>query len=127
MRVKRFAIIGLILAAVVATACSWSPGGNPAQHIRGADAARGEQAIERYGCGSCHTIPGIRGARAVVGPPLNAIGRRRVIAGRLPNTPGNLAQWIQHPQEIDPGVVMPDLGVTDREARDIAEYLLQQR
>ncbi len=88
---------------------------------------RGRQALGRYGCGACHVISGAPGARGQVGPPLDAFGKRSMIAGRLPNTPENLIAWVQHPQSIDPGVDMPDLGVTDGDARDIAAYLLELR
>ncbi len=71
-----------------------------------------------FGCGSCHTIPGVRGADAMVGPPLN---------GRLPNTPENLVHWIVTPQTVEPGTAMPNLGVSEREARDMAAYLYKLR
>jgi cytochrome c len=89
----------------------------------GAKAARAPAAIARYGCGSCHTIPGVSGANAEIGPNLGDFAGRRYIAGRLANTPGNLVTWIRNPQRVDPGNVMPELGVTPRDARDIAAYL----
>jgi cytochrome c len=52
---------------------------------------------------------------------------RQYLAGRLPNTPDNMARWIQHPQSISPGNVMPELGVGDAEARDIVAYLYSRR
>jgi cytochrome c1 len=84
---------------------------------------RGRAAIQAYGCGSCHMIPGVRGAVGLVGPPLLAWSRRTVIAGELPNTPENLVDWIMRPQSIEPGTAMPDLGVSDADARAIAAYL----
>jgi cytochrome c2 len=87
------------------------------------DAARGRQAIEEYGCGSCHTIPGVPGANAWVGPPLNNWAQRQYIAGNVPNSPDNLIRWIRDPQAIEPGTLMPDTGVTFEAARDIAVYL----
>jgi mono/diheme cytochrome c family protein len=87
------------------------------------DAGRGKRAITQYACVTCHAIPGIVGANAPVGPPLKAIGTRGFIAGALPNTPENLVRWIRHPQVVNPKSAMPDLGVTERDARDIAAYL----
>jgi cytochrome c1 len=58
-----------------------------------------------------------------VGPPLAGFARRRFIAGRVPNEPEELVKWIRHPQGIKPGTAMPDLGVSDQHARDIAAYL----
>jgi cytochrome c1 len=124
-RLAAGAALGLL--AAVSAGCGSPASGTPAQHVPGGDAGRGHDAIVRYGCGSCHAIPGVRDADAVVGPPLNEFGRRRTIAGKLPNTPANLVRWIRDPQAVDPGVDMPDLDVSARDARDIAEYLLAQR
>jgi cytochrome c len=68
-------------------------------------------------------IPGITGASGMVGPPLTSWSQRRIIAGEVPNTPANLITWITVPQSIEPGVAMPNLGVSDGQARDIAAYL----
>jgi mono/diheme cytochrome c family protein len=87
------------------------------------DAVRGKEAISQYACATCHQIPGIVGANAPVGPPLKEIGTRGFIAGVLPNTPQNMARWLRHPQAVNPKSAMPDLGVTERDARDIAAYL----
>jgi len=89
----------------------------------GGDSRRGYELIIRAGCGSCHVIPGIRSAQGLVGPPLGGIAKRSYVGGALPNTPINMIAWIQHPQRIDPATAMPDLDLTDAEARDIAMYL----
>ena len=89
----------------------------------GGDAAHGRQLIRRYGCGSCHTIPGVRGADALVGPPLAGIAARVYVGGVVPNTPDNMVQWIQDPKSIDDRTAMPNVGVTRADAIDIASYL----
>lgn len=83
----------------------------------------GSKLIVSYGCGSCHTIPGIHAARGLVGPPLYFFGRRTMIAGELPNTPDNLVRWLQNPPGVEPGTAMPNLGLTQNQAQDIAAYL----
>ncbi|HEU4631521.1 MAG TPA: c-type cytochrome [Gemmatimonadaceae bacterium] len=88
---------------------------------------RGRAAIDAYGCGACHMIPGVDGAVGLVGPPLVAWSRRTVIAGELSNTPENLVRWIRYPQLVEPGTAMPNLGVTDRDARAISAYLATLR
>ena len=87
------------------------------------DPDRGKVAIRRYGCGTCHKIPGIHGANGSVGPDLDGIGTRAYVAGILPNTPDDLIRWIRYPQNIDPRKAMPNLGVQDKDARDMAAYL----
>lgn len=94
---------------------------------RDPDVQRGRKAIHQYACVTCHAIPGIAGANAPVGPPLAAIATRGFIAGVLPNTPENLVRWLRHPQAVNPRSAMPDLGVTERDARDIAAYLATLR
>jgi cytochrome c len=84
---------------------------------------RGQQLIINYGCGSCHTIPGIPGADTDVGPSLAGFGERRYIAGVLVNNPENLRQWILNPHEIQPGTSMPNVGVTETDVQDITAYL----
>jgi cytochrome c len=87
------------------------------------DEQRGRQAISAYGCGACHVVPGVAGARGLVGPPLTSFGHRAYVAGSLPNTPANLVRFIQMPQSIRPGSAMPNLDVAEPDARDIAAYL----
>lgn len=87
------------------------------------DPERGKLAILQYACISCHTIPGIVGPNVRVGPPLEGIADRQFIAGVLPNTPESMLRWIQRPQEVNPLTAMPDMGVSDAHARDIAAYL----
>ncbi|HUN84812.1 MAG TPA: c-type cytochrome [Terracidiphilus sp.] len=89
----------------------------------GGNAMRGEQVIASYKCGSCHTIPGIRDANGVFGPPLNKIARRSILAGEFPNEPEILTRWVKSPTTMKPATAMPDLGLTESQARDAAAYL----
>jgi cytochrome c len=98
---------------------------SPRWEISEADPARGRMAIDRHGCAACHVIPGVRRSKGRVGPKLEDFRNQIFIAGMLPNTPENLILWIQSPQEVNPGTAMPNLGLTDQEARDIAAYLYQ--
>lgn len=86
-------------------------------------AERGGAAITVYGCGKCHTIPGIRGADGVVGPPLQSFALRTYIAGNFPNNPDTLTHWIMAPQSMKPKTAMPSLGLSEAQSRDIAAYL----
>jgi len=117
MRLNRLRFAGIALLL----------GPAPAPLAACGDPQRGRQAIARYGCGCCHIIPGIEGATARVGPQLTDLRHRTYIAGRLPNVPHNVAAWIHDPQQFEPGVAMPNLGVSDTEARDIAAYLYQSQ
>lgn len=112
-------------------ACDLGIGKQDARHqamaMTGGNPDRAPALIRHYGCVSCHTIPGIQGANATVGPPLTSMARRSYIAGVLPNTPPNLERWIMDPPAVDSLTAMPPLGVTAADARTIAAYLYTLR
>ncbi len=119
----------LIMIALSSTACAGVTGQRGAalrierQPVPDGDITRGRQLLYDYGCGACHVIPGVPGAIAQVGPPLNDWSQRTYIAGSLPNTLTNLISWIVNPQAIEPGTAMPFLGVDQEEARHMSAYL----
>ena len=88
-----------------------------------ADAKRGRHVLLQYGCVTCHEIPDVVGAAIPVGPPLDRMGSRRFIAGVLENTPDNMVRWLREPQRFVPDGAMPNLGVPEHDARDMAAYL----
>jgi len=88
---------------------------------------RGRMAMGQYACSTCHAIPGITGSQPLVGPPLGGIASRQLIAGRLANTHANMVAWIREPTRIDAQTAMPDLGVSARDADDMAAYLATLR
>ncbi|HYE35793.1 c-type cytochrome [Methylocaldum sp.] len=114
------ALRGLFAALTLLSACGRSD--EPAQGT-GGDPARGRIALQQYACTTCHIIPGIVGAKGLAGPPLTGWANRIYIAGILPNTPDDLVLWLRDPQRISPGTAMPNLGVTERDAWDMAAYL----
>jgi cytochrome c2 len=89
-------------------------GGNP---------RRGVEAIRRYGCAACHTIPGIKEAVGRTGPSLGGVAGRPRIADVLENSPENLVRWIENPRSVYRFSSMPTLNISESEARDIAAYL----
>ena len=114
----------LLAAASLLAGCAKQPpeddpltGGNPRV---------GQQLVARYGCAACHEIKGIAHADSKVGPSLTEMRDQAYVAGVVPNTAVNLIRWIQHPRAVDPQTAMPELGVSEREARDMAAYLYSQ-
>ena len=132
LRLRVDAMRTVLLLALLASVASCQ-GNNPtdtvayAPRVAGGDAKRGAVVIEQYGCGSCHTIPGVRNAKGLVGPPLLWWSRRTFIAGELPNTPESLVRWVRSPQSVEPHTAMPTLGLSDQQARDVAAYLYTLR
>ncbi len=120
--VRVVAIAFLLCAVGGAASCRDAPSVVP-----GGSVARGKATITALGCGSCHTIAGIPGARGLVGPPLTGVGNRSILAGELANTPENMMHWVEDPPSVEPNTDMPNLGVTPAQARDIAAYLYTLR
>jgi len=83
----------------------------------------GAKALIAAQCATCHVVPGVATARGLVGPPLAGFARRQTIAGRLPNTPANLRAFLIHPQSVQPGGAMPELGLSPAQAAMLADYL----
>lgn len=56
-----------------------------------------------------------------------AIGVRSYLAGKLTHSPETLMQQVRHPQQVVPGNAMPDMGVTEEDARHIVAHLYTLR
>jgi cytochrome c1 len=95
--------------------------------VPGGDPRTGAENIARQACGSCHRIPGIALADGEGGPPLDGIDTRSVLAGTIPNSTDGMIRWLRDPQEAQPGNAMPDTGLTEQEARDVAAFLYTLR
>ena len=113
----------LILFAVLLSGCASAKTLSSYQAATGGDAILGKQVIAQYKCGSCHIIPGIHSANGVFGPPLTDWASRGMIAGDFPNNPKTLVRWLQSPTSMKPATAMPDLGLSKKQARDVALYL----
>ncbi|HEX3882109.1 MAG TPA: c-type cytochrome [Stellaceae bacterium] len=122
------ALLGLaILAAAVITGSEYLLSQEEtlatAKIITGGDPSRAPWLFARYGCGGCHTIPGVPGADGKVGPTLQGLFERVYIGGTAENKADNLVGWITNPPQFSPHTAMPPTGISAAEARDIAAYL----
>ena len=83
---------------------------------------RGMSVVE-YRCGLCHQVRGTT-AGAVAAPDLtHVMSRRTIAAGTLPTGPGTLAEWIEAPQAIKPGNLMPAQNLAPQQLSDALAYL----
>jgi cytochrome c len=98
---------------------AYVPGLNP-------NAARGIELTNRYGCASCHEIPGAA-VTGYVGPALRGVERRAYLAGGLQNTLEQMVELIRFPDRARPGTLMPNLRVSERDARELATFLYTLR
>ncbi len=81
--------------------------------------------FRQYACHSCHRIEGVVGPKSFAGPALENWGKRKYLAGSLPNNEENLMRFISDPQAVRPGSLMPKLDVAPSHAREMARYLLE--
>jgi cytochrome c551/c552 len=97
------------------------------QHTGGGNPERGRAVINEVGCGICHEIPGIRGARGIVGPSLANFAPRALIGGAIPNRPDQLMRWVRDAPSLAPNTGMPSLPLSEADARHVAAYLYSLR
>ncbi len=113
----------LAACALWLAGCSKDAEKTASRTVPDGDAERGKAAIAKFGCGKCHTIPGVADAQGQTGPALTGLAARPKLAGGLENTPRNVVSWIRDPKSFDRKTAMPRLGVSRQEALDIAAYL----
>jgi cytochrome c oxidase subunit II len=95
----------------------------PAATPASGSAANGLALFEKRSCVSCHAINGST-AHAGVGPDLTHFASRRQLgSGIAENTPGNIRRWLTDPQQVKPGVKMPNFKFTDEQVGQLADYL----
>lgn len=124
---KVFLLPVLIIMVVLLSSCGEREFVGNIPQETGGDPERGRQALQAYGCGVCHVIPGVPGADGLIAMPLDDWAGRRYVAGQFINTPENLIPWIQDPPALMPGTAMPNLGVTEEDALDMSAYLYTLR
>ncbi len=121
---RRAPALGLAaLFSALLAACDGPPDRTPT--LGEADVKRGRQLVTDKGCVACHSFPDVKWPRGGLGPSLEHFGRQGLIAGRLPNQPGVLVQFVRNAPAHVPGTAMPAIPMTDQEARDVAAYLIQ--
>jgi cytochrome c2 len=91
--------------------------------LTGGDPARGPALMIRFGCGGCHTIPGVPGADGQVGPSLFGLRKRVFVGDGVRNSASGLIAWIVDPRTLSPRSAMPVTGISSDQARDVAAYL----
>jgi len=85
--------------------------------------AAGRHVFESTACLNCHAITGTNGTGRF-GPDLtHLMSRNTIAAGAALNTHENLRLWIQNPDAIKPGSLMPAMKLSDAELDALVRYL----
>ncbi len=101
----------------------WAKTHNEPPRLETSKEKRGLELMTSKGCLACHAIAGTD-LVGITGPNLSNMGSRRTLgAGTLLNNRDDMARWLRNPEEIKPGSIMPNLGLTDDEISDLSAFL----
>lgn len=115
-RTKNIAEVNAMSEYIIQTAKDYKP----FQRYSGGEASKGKALIETVGCVGCHMVQGID-------EKWNKVGQRRgpYLTGLGSKVdPDWLVSWVKNPSHFQEDTVMPSFRLTDKEANDIAAYLL---
>ena len=111
--------------AAVETAPPTEPPSAPATAAGGADSAAAETLFIGKGCGACHIVSDVPGAVGTVGPALDGVASRGMIAGTLLEVSlDNFKTWLKDPGTIKPGTAMPTPGLAAEDIDVLAAWLM---
>lgn len=83
----------------------------------------GRALFQSVACVNCHHVDGTV-ADGVFGPDLTHLMSRATIgAGVAPNTPDALRAWVNDPDQLKPGVLMPAMKLSKADVDQIVSYL----
>jgi cytochrome c oxidase subunit II len=86
-------------------------------------ALAGREYVTKGPCSSCHNIAGTT-ASGTIGPDLTHLASRKSLAaGTMPMNEGNLYGWVEDPQSLKPGVLMPTIGIEPDQLHAVVAYL----
>ncbi len=87
------------------------------------EAAQNKAVFLSLACVNCHMIQGTTSI-GKFGPDLtHLMSRREIGGGVIDNNHKNLRAWVNDPQDIKPGCLMPSLKLTDHELNQVVAYL----
>src|ERR1700751_5503929 len=91
--------------------------------VQDENVAVGRRVFESNACMNCHAV-GATVANGRFGPDLTHLMTRTTIAaGAARNTPENLRLWIQDPNAIKPGSLMPAMKLSDSDLDAVVSYM----
>jgi cytochrome c oxidase subunit II len=86
-------------------------------------ASEGKSAFLSQSCVNCHRVRGTPAIGSYAPDLTHLMSRDTLAAGVVPNTPKELRRWIDDPQGVKPGCLMPAFGLGGRERDGILDYL----
>ena len=113
-----------VIAEPPATFAAWLQSqAYPAAAPVAATAQIGWHLFQTLTCINCHALRGVSSGASAAPDLTHLAGRQTLGAGVLALTETNLFRWLKDPQAVKPGCLMPDLKLTDPQARALVSYL----
>ena len=78
-------------------------------------------------CINCHRVRGTPAQGTYVTDLTHLMSRATIAAGMVPSTAKDLGHWIEDPQTVKPGCLMPAFGLDVRDRTRLVDYLLTLR
>jgi len=106
---------------------SWLENERREARDEGQEAKAGKEVFLSQSCVNCHRIRGTP-AKGSYAPDLTHLRRRETLAsGMVPNTAENLRKWLEDPQKVKPGCLMPAFALSKDDRKLLLGYLLTLR
>jgi cytochrome c oxidase subunit II len=86
-------------------------------------AQEGRTAFLAQSCVNCHRVRGTSAEGSYAPDLTHLMSRQTLAAGVVPNTPAELGRWVENPQAVKPGCLMPAFGLDGRQRDLIVGYL----
>lgn len=112
----------LVIAQAPADFQAWSQEQLQAVTANAGTANHTRDIFQQYSCLNCHSINGIS-TNGTAGPDLTHLGGRQTLGGGvIDNTRDNLVRWLENPQAVKPGCLMPNFNLTQQQAAHLADF-----
>ncbi|MDR3634639.1 MAG: cytochrome c oxidase subunit II [Isosphaeraceae bacterium] len=86
-------------------------------------ASEGKAAFLAQSCVNCHRVRGTTANGSYAPDLTHLMSRDTLAAGMVPNTPKELRRWVENPQDVKPGCLMPAFRLDERKKKLILDYL----
>jgi cytochrome c oxidase subunit 2 len=83
----------------------------------------GRRVFETTACINCHSVGGTAATGRFAPDLTHLMSRRTIASGAAENTRENLRLWIQNPDAIKPGSLMPAMKLSDTDLDAVVRYL----
>jgi cytochrome c oxidase subunit II len=91
--------------------------------VKDSIALEGANLFKQKTCLNCHAVT-VNPDGNRIGPDLSHMGSRHMLlSGMIPNTHENLTRWLENPQKVKEGALMPNFMLSKKDVKALVTYL----